>query len=307
MLQHLLKGARQLSRGANSMAANVRQLLALQHEGAVYSYTQRSTVLYAISVGMGRDPLDVKELDFAYERTGKLRAIPSQAVTVARHDLIYNVGLDIAKLLHGEQVLRLHQPMPVSGELRANHRVVDVIDKGQKGLIIETESKVYLSDGTPLFDVNDLYFARGDGGMEEHRPTPPRRPSHALPERAPDVVRNFATLPWHALLYRLNGDRGAIHAEPQAALAAGFEAPILHGSCLLGIACREILASVCGYDPGRIASLGTRFTAAFYPGERLETEIWIEDDIVSFRCRALERGTIVLDKGRCELTPLVSS
>jgi acyl dehydratase len=282
------------------MAITLEKLLALEERDIPYSYTTRFSMLYAMAVGMGRDPLNETELDYVYERTGRLRAMPSQAVTVARHDLIFNIGMNVERFLHGEQVLTLHQPIPVAADVIANHRVLNVIDKGvDKGLIIETESKVCLRDGTPLFDVNDTYFARGDGGIGGT--TKRQQPSHTLPERPPDMVRTTDTLPWQALLYRLTGDRGAIHSEPNVARAAGFEAPILHGSCLLGIACREVLAGAFNYDPSRIRSCGTRFSSVFYPGERLETDIWIDDEVVSFRCRSPTRGTIVLDRGRCRI------
>lgn len=282
------------------MPVTLEKLLAREEKNVQYSYTQRFSMLYAMAIGMGRDPFDETELDFVYERTGKLRAMPSQAVTVARHNLIFDIGMKVEKFLHGEQVLNLHRPLPVAAELVADHRVLNVIDKGaNKGLVVETESKVRLADGTPLFDVYDLYFARGDGGIGGT--DIPRQPSHTLPQRAPDIVRKTGTLPWQALLYRLTGDRGAIHSEVKVARAAGFEGPILHGSCLMGIACREVLADACGYDPVRIKSCGTRFTSVFYPGERLETDIWIDDDVVSFRCRAPDRGTTVLDRGRCRI------
>lgn len=280
------------------MAITLEQLLAREEKNVPYAYTQHFSMLYAMAIGMGRDPLDETELDFVYERTGRLLAVPSQAVTVARHNLIFDIGMKVEKFLHGEQALSLHRPLPAAAELVADHRVLNVIDKGaDKGLLVETESKVRLADGKPLFDVYDLYFARGDGGIGGTATA--QRSSHTLPQRAPDIVRKTGTLPWQALLYRLTGDRGAIHSEAKVAQAAGFEGPILHGSCLLGIACREVLAEVCAYEPARIKSCGTRFTSVFYPGERLETDIWIDDGVVSFRCRAPDRGTTVLDRGRC--------
>ena len=273
-------------------------LMAQRASDAAHAYNERDSMLYAMAVGMGRDPFDTRELDFVYERRGTLRSVPSQAVTVARHNLIYDIGLDVPKMLHGEQKLTLHRPLPPAAEVLADHRVREVYDKGPaKGLLIETDTRVRLKDGTPLFDVHNLYFARGDGGIGS--PAVLRNNTQPMPERAPDVVRVTQTLPWHALLYRLTGDRNVIHADPDIARQMGFNGPILHGSATLGIACREVLAGVCDYDPARMKSLGTRFTAVVYPGDRIETDIWVDANQVRFRCRVPERNALVLDHGEC--------
>ena len=44
-----------------------------------------------------------------------------------------------------------------------------------------------------------------------------------------------------------------------------------------------------------------RFTAPVFPGEHVETQIWVEGNVVSFRSRVVERDVIVLDHGHCEL------
>jgi acyl dehydratase len=284
------------------MPITLEQLMAQRQDALAYAYTERDVMLYALAVGMGRDPFDETELDYVYERRGTLRVLPSQAVTVARHNLIYECGLDVPRMLHGEQVLTLHRPLPPAAQMLADHRVINVLDKGPaKGILIETESLVRLQDGTPLFDIYNLYFARGDGGMGSSGGV--QRTPYAMPQRQPDLVRVTQTEPRQALLYRLTGDRNVIHADPKIAREMGFSGPILHGSCTLGIACREVLAGVCGYDPRRMRSLGTRFTSVVYPGERIETDIWVDGDQVSFRCRAPERHAVVLDHGQCRLAP----
>ena len=274
--------------------------MAQRASDAAHAYTERDTMLYGLAVGMGRDHLDTRELDFVYERRGTLRSVPTQAVTVARHNLIFEIGLDVPKMLHGEQKLTLHRPLPPAAEVLADHRVCEVYDKGPaKGLLIETDTRVRLKDGTPLFDVHNLYFARGDGGIGS--PAVLQNTSQPMPERAPDLVRVTQTLPWHALMYRLTGDRNVIHADPDIARQMGFKGPILHGSGTLGIACREVLAGVCDYDPTRMKTFGTRYTSLVYPGDRVETDIWLTGSTVRFRCRVPERNAVVLDHGECEI------
>ena len=282
------------------MPTTLNVLMSQQAKDTPYAYTERDTMLYGIAIGMGRDPLDERELDYVYERRGTLRAVPSQAITVARHNLIFDIGMNVEKFLHGEQKLTLHRPFPTSGELLADHHVLSVADKGvDKGILIETVSKIRLADGTPLFDINNLYFARGDGGIGSAGKR--QEPVHAIPQRAPDLVRVTQTEPRQALVYRLTGDSNVIHGDPVIARQMGFKGPVLHGSCTLALACREILITVCEHDNTRIKTLGTRFTNVVYPGERLETDIWVDGNQVSFRMRSLERGVVVLDHGNCQI------
>ena len=286
------------------MPITLETLMAQRQDAVPYAYTERDSMLYALAIGMGRDPFNEVELDYVYERRGTLRTVPSQAVVMARHNLIYDCGLQVPKMLHGEQLLTLHRSLPTEAALVADHRVLNVFDHGPaKGILIETESRVRLQDGTALFDIYNLYFARGDGGMGSSVGTP--RAPYVMPQRPPDLVRVTQTEPRQALLYRLTGDRNVIHADPKIAREMGFAGPILHGSCTLALACREVLAGVCDYDPTRMRSFGTRFTSVVYPGERLETDIWIDGEQVSFRCRAPQRNAVVLDHGQCRLaTPL---
>lgn len=284
------------------MTITLDKLMAQQAKDVAYAYTERDTMLYALAIGMGRDPMNEIELDFVYERRGRLRAVPSQAVTVSRHNLIFEIGMEVEKFLHAEQLLTLHRPLPTSAELLADHRVVNVFDKGAaKGIMVETDSRVRLKDGAPLFDIYNLYYCRGDGGIGNSGGR--QRPAHEMPHRKPDLVRSFETLPGQALLYRLTGDRNVIHADPVLAREHGFTAPILHGSCTLAIACLEVLAGVCGHDNTRMKTFGTRFTSVVYPGERIETDIWVDGNQVSFRCRVPGRDAVVLDHGQCRIAP----
>ena len=38
-----------------------------------------------------------------------------------------------------------------------------------------------------------------------------------------------------------------------------------------------------------------------YPGDRIETDIWLERNLARFRCRVPERNVVVLDHGECEI------
>ena len=276
------------------------QLMSLKREGERFSYTDRETLLYAVSVGMGRDPLDANELPYVYE-TSALRTVPSMATVLTRIPLLKDCGYDYTKVVHGEQRLALHRPLPPQGDLIADARVVAAYDKGAgKGALIYTQTDVRLADaGQALYTLLSATFARGDGGFGGPAGSGPA--PHPIPARAPDLTESFQTRADQALLYRLNGDRNPLHADPELARRVGFPAPILHGLCTYGIACRAILKMAAGYDHRRIRALDVRFSKPVYPGETIETQIWLDGDTVSFRCIVSQRGAVVIDHGRCLL------
>ena len=77
--------------------------------------------------------------------------------------------------------------------------------------------------------------------------------------------------------------------------------PILHGLCTYGTACRTILKEVAKYDHTRICGFDVRFSSPVYPGETILTDLWVDKNIVSFRCRLKERDVTVINNGKCTL------
>lgn len=280
------------------MAINYDELINRRIDDKAFGYTDAQVLLYNLSVGMGRDALDERELPFVFERPA-LKAVPTfAAVLGGGSSILADAGVDWNKVLHGEQRLTVHRPFPAAAELVGSTRIAEIIDKGaDKGATITVANEVRLATGEPLYSMENVIFARADGGFGG--PSKSRAVPHVTPERAPDLVHVFESRPDQALLYRLNGDRNPLHAEPAFARRAGFPAPILHGLCSYGIACRAVLASVCGYDPARMKSFDVRFTSPVFPGETVHTDIWVDGEVVSFRSRIEARGVTSLNNGRC--------
>nr|WP_060986551.1 MaoC/PaaZ C-terminal domain-containing protein [uncultured Acidovorax sp.] len=284
------------------MAINYDKLMAWPFEDVRHRYTQRDTMLYALGIGLGADPTDEAELRFVYEKN--LVALPTLPVVLGYPGMWLKdpaTGIDWVRLVHGEQGLRLHRPVPPEGEVIGRTRVTGIVDKGPgKGALIYTERTVLdANSGELLATLTSTTFCRADGGFGG--PAGPVKAVHELPERASDHGVDFATQPRAALVYRLSGDYNPLHAEPAVARAAGFERPILHGLATYGIAGWAITQSVCDGDPAAVQSIDVRFSAPVYPGETIRTEIWIEGKVVSFRARAVERDIVVLNNGRAEL------
>jgi acyl dehydratase len=258
--------------------------------------TRRDTAFYALSVGMGMNPMDRHALDYV-DSARNFRALPIMAVVLAYPGFWLgnpNTGVNALKLVLGEQSVQWHRPLPVEGEILGRTRVTGLLDKGDgKGALLYSEKQLIdVKSDELIATTSSTTFLRGDGGCGSL--TPPQPDVHVLPDRAPDRIVDLPTRPEQALYYRLNGDDNPLHADPDFAARAGFQQPILHGLCTLGAAFHAVLREVADYRSERMKSLKVRFSAPVFPGETIRTEIWNDG---SFRSRVLERDVVVLNNG----------
>lgn len=277
-------------------------------------YAQRDSMLYALALGLGQDPVNSAALPYVYEGLeGGLRALPTLAVVLGYPGFWAkepDTGIDWVKLLHGEQRVRWHRPLPASGDIIGRNRITHLTDKGAgKGTLLVTERTLETRAGELLATLQQVTFLRGDGGystQDTGQPSDAPLPAlqRAPTERAPDLTDRSAIRSEAALLYRLMGDYNPLHADPAVARAAGFERPILHGLASYGVLGWAVLRQCAGSDPARLKALDIRFTAPVYPGETLVTEIWrIPGQPGQFRLqtRAAERDQIVMSHGYAEV------
>lgn len=273
----------------------------------VHEYTQRDTMLYALGVGLGADPLDAGQLRFVFEKD--LQALPSMVAVLGTPGFWWRdsrTGADWVKLVHGEQRVEIFRPVPATATVIAKNRVVSLTDKGAgKGAIAVIERDLYESGTTQLLArTTQVTFLRGDGGFSEQSGVSDAGPAvlPGAPETAPDIEVELPSLEQAALIYRLSGDYNPLHADPEVARAAGFKRPILHGLCTFGMAAHAIVRSCCDYDASRIRSMAVRFTAPVYPGETIKFQFWRRDSKVHLRARIDARDAVVLNNGIVELS-----
>jgi len=284
------------------MTINYDKLMAWPFEDVRHRYTARDTMLYALGLGLGSNPLDENELRFVYEKN--LQVLPTYPVVLGYPGLWMRnpeTGIDWMRLVHGEQGLTIHRLPAPEGEVIGRTRVTGVVDKGEgKGALVFTARDVFDAASDELLcTLTSTTFCRANGGFGG--PSGPTPPVHALPERAPDQIRDRHSEARAALIYRLSGDYNPLHVDPAVARAGGFERPILHGLCTFGIAAYTLLETFCDSDPSRLASIKVRFSSPVYPGETIRTEMWFDEENISFRARVVERDVVVLNNGLATL------
>jgi len=260
----------------------------------------QDSALYALSLGCGQDPMDEEDLRFVAEGPA-MRALPSMAVVLGYPGFWLRdpaTGVDALRLVHGEQAVTLHAPLPVESEVIGRSRVTGLVDRGAgKGALLYSERVILDAvTGEALATLEQTTFLRGDGGFGG--PQGPVRQPAPEPEGAPDIVVELPTRPEAALLYRLNGDHNPLHSDPGVAAKAGFPRPILHGLATFGVVGRALLRAVCDNDPARFGRMACRFSAPVFPGETIVTEIWTRPDGAFFRAGIPERQAKVVSNGQ---------
>ncbi len=254
-------------------------------------YTWKDTVLYALGVGAG-----FSNLEYCYEKN--LKVLPSFSIA-AIFDFLTQVAIktefNLAGLLHGEQELIFHNPIPREGSLKTEGMISHVYDKGDKGAVIIAESDTWHSNGQKLFTSIITLLARFDGGFGGK--DAPKNPV-VIPDRKPDREVEDQPGPNQPLLYRLSGDINPLHVDADFAKMAGFKQPIMHGLCTHGFACRMLIDTLIPGEPEKARRMACRFSRPLMPGDPIKLQIWKEKEgLVYWRVINPKTGDTVIDLG----------
>lgn len=259
-------------------------------------YTQRDGIIYALGLGLGKEPLDHSELRFLDER--QLTLVPTFAATLCSPGLWLQApefGVDLTRLVHLAQWAEFPERLPPTSRVRGRGRVAGLHDRGaDRGAVLEIEREVEdAADGRVYCRLRQTLLLRGNGGFGGE---PPAREERWAPATPPDVIERQPTSIRAALVYRLSGDWNPLHLDPEVSRAAGFPRPILHGLASWGMAALAVSRAV-GEDVAELQLLSCRFSDFVLPGDTIELRVWREA-AGGARFRAFVEDRKVLDNGR---------
>ena len=288
------------------MRLTASDLLGRTAERQIYEWTERDYLLYALALGFGADVTRSAEFPFVYERD--LKIVPTFPTVLAWlvEPTFESLGADPESALHVGQAIEIHRPLKSEESVAVTGIVVGIQDKGHgRGAIIAMRQEIRgLADSRPIATLLTTCFARGAGGCGSAGEL--GSAAVFIPDRTSDHQVSYDVRPDAALLYRLTGDRNPLHADPRAAVAAGFPSPILHGLCTFGMTCRAVLERVVDWRAELIISQSARFTGVVFPGDCLDIALWVEDGReVCFEVRVAGRGPVA--RGHATLGSPISS
>ncbi len=244
-------------------------VIGVKTEPVVFDYSWKDVVLY--NIGVGADALD---LSLVYENApGGLEVLPSFCVVPAMRAFPH-LGNDLewSLMLHGEQVIRLFEPLAPEGRIIQVGEVLAIYDKG-KGAVYRIRIKGRSENDQDLYEAEWSIFYLGAGGFGGD--PGPKTLTVAPPDGVPpDFSIKERIAANQAAIYRLSGDLNPLHIDPEAARRGGFDRPILHGLCTYGFVARMVVNRLLGKDVSRMKEFSARFSGVVYPGDTLITEGW---------------------------------
>ena len=107
------------------------------------TWTERETILYALGLGLGWDPVDRRQLRFVTEMD--LLALPTLLTVVGRNPpWLPKVGVRVTDAVHGEQHMAFDRAIPAAGSLVGKTVLAGIVDKGPgRGVLVLTESQIF--------------------------------------------------------------------------------------------------------------------------------------------------------------------
>ena len=183
------------------MPIDLEKALAASPPDSLTSWNEGDVILYHLGIGAGvGKATDPKELEYTYENG--LKVLPSFAV-IPVYDILHagmmgtpGIDIDMMMVLHGEQEIEIHKPIPTSMNGSSSTRIANIYDKGKAALII-IEAETCDEKGEKVFTNRFSIFARGEGGFSGD--SGPKTIVHA-PDRSPDFTFESMTTSHQALL-----------------------------------------------------------------------------------------------------------
>jgi hypothetical protein len=125
----------------SELALNPHSLLNWYFPPVEQTICERDVILYALGVGIGRNPTDPDHLQYVVE--GNLKVLPSMTTVIASPGFWYGdpkTEIDVTKMLHVEQWFECYQKLPSKGIVVGQEKVLALLDKGAaKGALLTTE------------------------------------------------------------------------------------------------------------------------------------------------------------------------
>ena len=145
------------------MAIDYEHLMSLRTRGERVHYRHRDALLYALGVGLGRDPGSRDELPYVTEHTGA-KTLPTFASNLVGNKLLDDCGWDASRVVPHDESVSLERAIDESGTLIVDTEVAAVFDKGvEAGALITVESRARRATIASVIDSTMRWVASAGG------------------------------------------------------------------------------------------------------------------------------------------------
>lgn len=281
--------------------------------GVSTTYSAASIITYNLALGASGT-----DLSLCFEGSPSFHALPTfgtlpvisamSAVTKSMPDFL--PGFQPHNHVHGEHYLELKRPFPTPkpGEevtLKTTAKVVEVVDR-RSGVTVCVGIRTVDQAANEEICYNEwtsfIMKIPGKGALTKATDRGAKSNVYPSPNRKPDVVVEQKTTPEQAALYRAaSGDLNPLHIDPAVAKKGGFEAPILTGTCTLGMGVKHVLDSFGGSDASRFKNMKVRLSKPVFPGEIVRTEMWKTEEGRKILYRQCVTDRVVMKDAAVEL------
>jgi len=219
------------------------------------------------------------------------------------------VGVDVMRLLHGEQEMELLAPIRPDDIITSRSRIAK-IETRATGEALDIEITAHNQNREPVLRAVTGIFIRGAKRERTAAASGAREPSR--PEGEPMVVMSQAIDRDQTFRYaEASGDRNPIHLDENVARMVGLPGIIVHGLCTMAFVARVMVDALCDRDPTWLKRLRVRFARPGYPGQTINTLVWSDGGDGARRRYAFETynpdGQAVIRGGIAEVAAAVTA
>lgn len=175
-----------------------------------------------------------------------------------------DLHVNFFRLMHAEQRVSWHSPIHAGDILTARIMIKDIEDT-RAGQLLKISGSVITQDGS--------IAAEATAGLMIKNPSSAKKTeAHPAAERH---LREMARLEIRTEIgqnldyARASGDRSFIHISNRLARLAGLPGAVMHGICLLSMACSAYTGRFLDGDSTSLTGAYTRFSYPALPGETL--------------------------------------
>lgn len=186
-----------------------------------------------------------------------------------------SLGLDVGRLVHGEQRMTLHRPLRSGDALESLGTLTSIEERGANEVLVLSFA-TRDADGHVVVEQDVVVVSRGtaSGNAAPAGAVSDSRPAHATEEAsAPPAAERGVALD-HDVTVRYaqaSGDDNRIHLDDAFACENGLPGVIVQGMCLLAISVSAVVDELADGHLARVRGLRAR---PLRPGEIYRTQVW---------------------------------